>query len=502
MLQVVPSLDRTISSGAFYAPEGMDNFLTVVFKTGAESQIRLDDHSTLARFSPKTVAGTPFSYIRTAVTGGDHWLRSDHDSVRWHAWTYGSLDGLQQGRAYGTTLGYDISVACADSIAVHDTVTCDVRATVELVSSTALCSTFRVVTADTLVNATFTVGSASTTDANSLISYVVEFQDKRRSGRAVIRVQTSAGTWVQRVYTYDPKQSAPLVQADGITTTKPPVHTDSLACRTITVRNPTTVTALIHAMRVTTGDTRVTFNPSQLDIPPGGQGTVTICRPSNDVSGTLVDEVIASVGCAEQSFGVMRSFFARPTIICQDQDWVDVSPASFGSERPVGIQNASDVPLTIRAVTGDTLDLSVGHFGNTRGLDTLPIVVPAKSIYTWYVTYSPKGQVGATHLASVRFVSDAIGTDSISVLRGSSSLTSVTEDEAAGWSISPNPTTGLLHLGNVDGVTSMELISQHPAVSYLPVHTTIDLGHMPTGVYTLRMVGRKSTRMARVVLAR
>lgn len=502
MLQVVPSLDRTISSGAFYAPEGMDNFLTVVFKTGAESQIRLDDHSTLARFSPKTVAGTPFSYIRTAVTGGDHWLRSDHDSVRWHAWTYGSLDGLQQGRAYGTTLGYDISVACADSIAVHDTVTCDVRATVELVSSTALCSTFRVVTADTLVNATFTVGSASTTDANSLISYVVEFQDKRRSGRAVIRVQTSAGTWVQRVYTYDPKQSAPLVQADGITTTKPPVHTDSLACRTITVRNPTTVTALIHAMRVTTGDTRVTFNPSQLDIPPGGQGTVTICRPSNDVSGTLVDEVIASVGCAEQSFGVMRSFFARPTIICQDQDWVDVSPASFGSERPVGIQNASDVPLTIRAVTGDTLDLSVGHFGNTRGLDTLPIVVPAKSIYTWYVTYSPKGQVGATHLASVRFVSDAIGTDSISVLRGSSSLTSVTEDEAAGWSISPNPTTGLLHLDNVDGVTSMELISQHGAVSYLPVHTTIDLGHMPTGVYTLRMVGRKSTRMARVVLAR
>jgi hypothetical protein len=216
----------------------------------------------------------------------------------------------------------------------------------------------------------------------------------------------------------------------------------------------------------------------------------------------LVDEVIAGVGCAEQSFGVMRSFFARPTIICQDQDWVDVSPASFGSERPVGIQNASDVPLTIRAVTGDTLDLSVGHFGKTRGLDTLPIVVPAKSIYTWYVTYSPKGQVGATHLASVRFVSDAIGTDSISVLRGSSSLTSVTEDEAAGWSISPNPTTGLLHLGNVDGVTSMELISQHGAVSYLPVHTTIDLGHMPTGVYTLRMVGRKSTRMARVVLAR
>lgn len=502
MLQMVPPIDRAISYGSFLAPEGMDNFLNVVFKTGTESQIRLDDNSTLARFNPMPIPGTPYSFIRTIIKSGEHWLQSVDDSVRWHAWAYGSLDGLQQGRAYGTTLGYDFATGCGDSVVVVDTFDCDVNVSVRVQNAVTPCTALHAIFADTLENAELVVDTAFRANVSLSSSYRVTFLDKLKPGRGVIRVQTSSGLWATRTYTYDPKVSAPRVQADRVTATLPSVHVDSLACRTITVRNPTTFTANLQNIRLLSGDPGIIMAPTQLTLSAGAQAEVIICRPSRGSAGTVIDTVIATVGCLDQSLGVMRSFFARPTIICQDQDWVDVSPASFGIERSVGIQNASDVPLTIRAITGDTLDLAVGHFGNTRGLDTLPIVVPAKSTYTWYVTYSPKGQVGATHTATVRFVSDAAGTDSVSVLRGSSSLTSVEDDATPTWSISPNPTTGLMQLRSPEEITGLELIDPQGGVMRLPVGSSIDLSAYAAGVYTLRVYDHRSVSVRRVILLR
>ncbi|MBU3742459.1 MAG: T9SS type A sorting domain-containing protein [Candidatus Kapabacteria bacterium] len=502
MLQMVPSMDRAISYGAFSAVEGLDNFLTVVFKTGEESNIRLDGQSTLLRFTPKPISGTPYSYVRTPVTSGEHWLQSVHDSVRWHAWTYGSLDGLQQGRAYGTTLGYDFATSCGDSVVVTDVFDCDASASVELRHAATPCTALLAIAADTLENAELSVDTTFRANVSLTSAYRVTFVDKAKLGRGVIRVQAASGSWVTRTYVYDPKVRAPRVQADRVTATTPPVHIDSLACRTITVRNPTSATANLQSIRLSSGDPGIIIAPSQLQLSAGAQAEVIICRPSRRAAGTVIDTLIATVGCLDQSLGVMRSFFARPTIICQDQDWVDVSPASFGIERQLGIQNPSDVPLTIRGIAGDTLDLAVGHFGNTRGLDTLPIIVPAKSIYNWYVTYSPKGQVGATHTATVRFVSDAGGTDSVAVLRGSSSLTSVDEDEAMAWSISPNPTTGILHLRSPEEVTAIELVDPQGGVMPVPAGSSLDLSAFATGVYTLRVYDHRGVHVRRVILLR
>jgi hypothetical protein len=413
------------------------------------------------------------------------------------------LDGLQQGRAYGTSLGYDVGGSCADSIVVRDTVTCDVRATVELVSPAALCSALRLIAADTLVNAAFAVDSSFIADARSSSGYTVSFLDKLKPGRAVIRTQTSAGTWVQRIYAYDPKQQAPRIQVDGVTTTMAAVHADSLACRAIIVRNPTDATAIISEIRVASGDSRVIVTPSQLDIPPGEQRQVTICRPSNGSSGTIVDDIVARVGCADQSLGIMRTFFALPTIFCQDQEWQGINPASAGVERELGIQNSSDVPLTIRGVAGDELSFDSGYFGNARGLDPLPITIPAKSIHTWYVTYRPKGELNATHEARVIFRSDALGTDSIAVLRGTSLATSVDAEDPQSLTIAPNPTSGPIRLGNVPNGTVLELIDAQGICTRLEaVGGSVDLAPMPAGVYTLRMHGSTWVRAVRVILLR
>lgn len=502
MMQIVPPLDRAITQGSFYAPPGHDNFLSVVFKTGHEGSITLDDHVPLSTLNPTPIPGTAYSYVHTPVFPGTHTVKSAHDSIRFHGWTYGSLDGLQQGRAYGTTLGYDIGVSCGDSIAITDSQGCDVTATVTLVPRGAACTAISVVAADTLVNAALQVDTTFQSGVSTSAAYIVTFPDNLAAGRAVVRMETASGSWVTRTYTYDPAVRSPRVILSGLPATAGPIHVDSLSCVQARLVNPTTDTVDVLNIRFRRDLTGGSVAPRNVRIAPGDGADIEICHPSYAKAGVAADTILANVGCGTQQMGIVQSRFADPVIQCFDQTWFDTPSTSPGIEKPVVIRNAGDVPLTIRAIAGDPLDLATSSFGNVRGLDALPIVIPAKSNYTWYVTYAPKGEANVQHRATVIISSDADGTDSLTTLTGRAVTTSVESDTPEAFSIAPNPTTGLLHLGSVDGVTSMQLVSQHGSVSELPVHTTIDLGHMPTGVYTLRMVGNQSVHVTRVVLTR
>lgn len=504
MLQMVPPLSRAIAYGAFWAPEGMDNFFNLVCKTAEAGLINVDGRPLTDRFgsSIAQIRGTEYSYVRTPIGSGNHVVSSDNPNVRWIAWSYGSLDGLQQGRAYGAPLGVDAVTPCSDSIVVTDQLDCDVQATIALTGSGQQCSAIHSIYADTLVNAVLNVDTTFQPGLSTATSYTVNFTDSFAFGSAVIRVQSSSGSWVTRTYTYDPMLRAPQVEVIGIPDTFAIAHVDSLFCVDAFIKNPGTATIDVRGIRLQYRNSRGNVAPTDVRIPPFDSVVVRICLSSFSSQRKVVDTLLADIGCGTQTLGILRAQFVYPSIECSDQEWSDVEATSPGVEKPIEIRNAGDVPLTIRAIEGDTLDFATTNFGNVRGLDALPIVIPAKSTYTWYVTYAPKGEVNVQHRATVIISSDALGIDNRTVLTGRAATTSVESDTTQAFSIAPNPTTGLLHLGSVDGVTSMQLVSQHGSVSDLPVHTTIDLGHMPTGVYTLRMVGRKSVRVARVMLTR
>lgn len=504
MLQMVPPLSRAIAYGAFWAPEGMDNFFNLVCKTAEAGLINVDGRPLTDRFgsSIAQIRGTEYSYVRTPISAGNHVVASDNPNVRWIAWSYGSLDGLQQGRAYGAPLGVDAVTPCSDSIAVTDQLDCDVQATIALTGSGQQCSAIHSIYADTLVNAVLNIDTTFQPGLSTATTYTVNFTDSFVFGSAVIRVQSSSGSWVTRTYTYDPMLRAPQVEVIGIPDTFSIAHVDSLFCVDAFIKNPGTATIDVRGIRLQYRNSRGNVAPTDVRIPPFDSVVVRICLSSFSSQRIIVDTLLADIGCGTQTLGILRARFIYPRIQCSDQEWSDVEASSSGIEKPVEIRNAGDVPLTIHAIAGDTLDLATTNFGNVRGLEALPIVIPAKSTYTWYVTYAPKGEANKQHRATVIFRSDAQGTDSLTTLTGRAVTTSVENDTPQAFSIAPNPTTGLLHLGSVDGVTSMELINQHGAVSYLPVQTTIDLGHVPAGVYTLRMVTAASVRVARVILLR
>ncbi|MDZ4746195.1 MAG: hypothetical protein SGJ05_09365 [bacterium] len=116
-MMVVPGVSRWIHGGAFYAPEGMDNFVSVVMKSADVGYVRLDG-ALIPGNKLLEIAGTDLVYASSEIGAGDHRVSDSGASSLVMAWSYGSLDGLAQGRAYGEPLGVATVRACLDTIDV------------------------------------------------------------------------------------------------------------------------------------------------------------------------------------------------------------------------------------------------------------------------------------------------------------------------------------------------------------------------------------------------
>ncbi len=119
-----------------------------VCKASDTSQIFFDNRSIDHAFhsEPWTpIEGTEYIALRSMVSAGDQAIKSISDSIRWMAWTQGSLDGLGTGRAYSSVVGLDISSQCDNMIAVKDSVNGCGNRTVRAVVQTPLpeCSGIR-----------------------------------------------------------------------------------------------------------------------------------------------------------------------------------------------------------------------------------------------------------------------------------------------------------------------------------------------------------------------
>lgn len=421
MLQYVPSTDRWVNYGTFKSPEGMDNFFNIAFRVEDIGKIKVDGKSLNSAFggSMRLLPGTPYGFIRTNISQGDHVVESVSDDVKWVAWTYGSLDGIRQGRAYGTPVAIDLAIPCPDSLSVTETLVCgDVTAVGKIVPEGIPCGSIFAVYAEELTNYELVVDENFSSGDQS-VNFWVNVIDKTQDAKAVVRVVTRSGKYVEKTYTYE---------ADKIAW-----NPESLNFGTVPFNTPVTreftITNLLTTRSVTVKELKAkyfpdiyySFVPTSFTIPPGGSQKVTVTAKIQDAREKL-DTVIAVLGCYEKNTVELTIRGQEPLIYVGDQTWVNVPISAGGQVKDVVIQNGSDVDLIITGFDQTLLPLSndgVAKFYNpTNLIGKLPITLKANEKYTFSVTYNPQGDAVNLHRVDVPFYSNAVRVDSIATLIG------------------------------------------------------------------------------------
>lgn len=422
MLQYVPSVDRWVNYAVFHSPEGMDNFFNIVFKMEEVGKIKIDGRSLNSAFggAMRPIAGTPYAVIRTNIGQGDHVVESESESIKWAAWTYGSLDGLQQGRAYGTPVAIDLAIPCDDSLKVTETIVCgDIDAVGTILPENSPCGSIFAVYAEDLQNYEL-IEDENFNSGDQTINFQLNVLDKTKDAKAVVRVVSRSGNYVEKTYTYTADKLAfdPAKLDFGTIPFNTPV------CKEITFTNLRTDAPLnIKDIRAKYYPEVYSFAPKSGVIPPGGSMKIQVCAVITDVREKL-DTVIAQLDCFEMPTTELRVRGEEPTIYVEDETWVNIPASSPGLEKPVDIINGGKVDIIITGYDETLLDgvadaNDPGTFFNPRNLkEVMPLTLKAGERHTFFVTYSPKGDATTQHIVNVPFYSNAKKVDSIAVLKG------------------------------------------------------------------------------------
>ncbi|MBK6760559.1 MAG: T9SS type A sorting domain-containing protein [Ignavibacteria bacterium] len=299
MLQMVPPIDRWITHAVLHAPEGMDNFFNIVFKASEVNKIKIDGHSLATAFdkSMRLLTGTEYAYIRTPLGSGDHVVESADNTVRWMAWSYSSLDGLQAGRACGEAVGIDLTTPCGDDslfdIAVSDT--CGQTTVTSWVTSSG-CGSIYMIHAVDLKNATLTIDEGFRS-GDSIGVYRVKVIDSLKSASASVRTVSRSGDFIDRVIQYVP---------DSITSSKSRHDfgaqvKQSTTTDTLTIRNPYPETPImITEIAMANGDPTFTLSGFSTPYRLVGRSFIRIvvsCRLLSD--DTVRDTLVVRTNCRE-----------------------------------------------------------------------------------------------------------------------------------------------------------------------------------------------------------
>lgn len=296
MMQCVPPIDRFVNYGAFSSPDGMDNFINIVFRADEIAKIKYNGRTLNSAFggSMRLIKGTPYACISTQVGTGEQWIESVDSNVRWCAWNYGSLDGLSQGRAYGTPVAVDVTIPCDDSLALTQTTKCgdvDGRGIVLLPNQTTCGSIYHIYPVQ-INNYTFDYDTASSTDRST--SFSLKVKDKNQAGSATIRLVSRSGKFIERTYVYDPVKIVPSVNSIdfGLLSVGKPA-TISVSIRNANTQKAVTITKLLFPLRSDvfrcTPDTGIVLS--------AGDSTVVEVTVNVPVGELVADTLVAEQEC-------------------------------------------------------------------------------------------------------------------------------------------------------------------------------------------------------------
>jgi hypothetical protein len=297
MFQVVPPLERAVNYGCFNAPSAMDNYVNIVFKVSEMGKITLNGLPLTRNSVLNRINGTEYGFIQTSVSNRAHTIASVDDTVKWIAWSYGSLDGLMQGHAYGTPVAYNMYRSCDDSIAVSSRGTCgNIVSTAYALPGDLGCSEIRDVV--TLQSDNFDVKNDWQVGASTKVfGYSLVVKNSRKNARARLQIVTQSGRYVNRLYTYvvDSVQYSPsIVQFGAVALSKPTLRTVSI--RNVSPTRPITITGFRMKNR---GDVLSISTPVPLQLQPLESKDISIVANIVDTA-QITDTLVCEYECSQQ----------------------------------------------------------------------------------------------------------------------------------------------------------------------------------------------------------
>lgn len=411
MMEYVPSVDRWTNYGVFHSPEGTDNFLNIVFKMADVGKIKIDGRllSSALGGAMKSLQGTPYSIIRTPIGAGDHNIESVDPTIKWMAWNYGSLDGLQQGRAYGTPVSIDLSIPCDDSLEIESQIVCgDVDGKVKLLPENSTCAQFFTFVIEDEMNYILEADLDALPDSK-VFPFQLKVIDKKKPAYVKVRVITRSGNWIEKEFSYDgidlsfdPKEVNFGTQPYG-----------QKICTTVVVKNlqPTTVT--IENLKFRIQEFSVT--PNSLQLGPNESKQIQVCGVIN-IPGRRVDTLIAKINCIDLKYLPVEIRGEEPLFYAGDQNW-GILPKNSKQTKQVELVNAGkvDVIITEYQPRGDA------YFTNSTLIKYLPLTLKPGQRFTYDVDYSPNGEMGIPHQLRIDYTTNAEKEKLYSDLKGQGS---------------------------------------------------------------------------------
>lgn len=119
MMQVVPSVKQWVDHALFMAHDETTNFLNVVCSVDDASKITVNGRPLTSSLRRHTISDQPYVCYSGMIEEGPYTVTSTHPQTRFCAWTYGSLDGLQLCKIYGSVAGMNMAIECNDSVIVE-----------------------------------------------------------------------------------------------------------------------------------------------------------------------------------------------------------------------------------------------------------------------------------------------------------------------------------------------------------------------------------------------
>lgn len=406
MFEMVPSTDRWVTEASFTAPEGLDNFFNITFMWNDVGNITIDGRklSSIAGGSLRPIQGTPYGQIRTIVGTGDHVIKSIVPTVRWMGWTYGSLDGMQMGRAYGSHMAIDLSIPCDDTIIVDQSELCGNVHGTFTVKPDKSCGFVYTIYADTIGNYAW----SDDLDASPLvIQFGLDVIDRSKDAYARIVFVSRSGNVYTRTYAYyAPKLSwTPPILDFGVQ----PVGTS--VCLTTTVRNDGNEVVNVKSVKLKNGTSFFTVTPQVFSINPKDSVTLNVCVTTRDYL-KYTDTLVVETECDTIPITPVTVRGQEPSLYAYDRDWGSV-PKNSTTTKTVVIENNGSTDVTI---TGYTPVGGDSYFTNFT--IALPITLGKGEKYVYNVDFSPNGVSGVQRTLRVDYQSNAKKTKTYSILNG------------------------------------------------------------------------------------
>lgn len=193
-MMVIPGLSRWVHDGAFAAPVGIDNFLSVVVRTADTAAIQFNNRVLADSVDFTPIMGTDLSCVSMPIDTGSYTVRSTSPKVAFMGWSYGSIDSKRQGGSYGRPIAVNLPRPCADSIAFEVMSTPSAYIGKATLSSPASCSKF---SSHEIVSSKNAIADSLTVSNDTIVYYLARLSADS-VGQVQLRFVTTSGTVLQR----------------------------------------------------------------------------------------------------------------------------------------------------------------------------------------------------------------------------------------------------------------------------------------------------------------